>query len=114
MNRKKVLVTYPRDSYRGCIISRAVAVASGKKSVLHLTVGRPEKGNGWMLIVKADKDELFNKRIDKDSAPDGFVDLDIKLESCAGRTVNIQLINQPYGWYYETAYWADINLTVSD
>ena len=36
--------------------------------------------------------------------------VDADLSACAGKTVNIELVNQPSGWSYETAFWGEINL----
>jgi hypothetical protein len=36
--------------------------------------------------------------------------VDIDLSEYAGRTVKLELINQPTGWHYEAALWAEISL----
>ena len=36
--------------------------------------------------------------------------VDVDLSAYAGKSVNIELVNQPSGWAYETAFWGQIAL----
>jgi hypothetical protein len=36
------------------------------------------------------------------------MDVQVDLSDPAGKTVNLELVNQPNGWSWEAAYWAKI------
>jgi hypothetical protein len=35
---------------------------------------------------------------------------DVDLSPLAGKTVTVELVNQPTGWTFEAAYWAEIRI----
>jgi hypothetical protein len=107
--RKNVLLTHPLDRDTGCVISHKVEIPAGKKTALKLTVGNDERGD-WDLIVKADGKQLLRKKIANDTTESGWLDIKIDLSEYAGKTVNIELINQPTGWQFEGAHWAQISI----
>jgi hypothetical protein len=39
--------------------------------------------------------------------------VDVDLSAYAGKTVKIELVNQPSGWSYETEFWGEISLKTS-
>ncbi len=105
--KKNVLLTHPLDRDTPCILSRQVEVPAGKKTTLKLTVGHHPDGD-WVLIVKADGKELLNKVVGLDTAKNGWMDVTVDLSPLAGKTVNLELLNQPNGWSWEGGYWAAI------
>ena len=118
--RKNILVTYPLNDRTGCIISRRVALpapprgsaetsAGRKKSTLRLTVGHDPRGD-WDLIVRANRKELLRKTVGPETTQFGWMTVDVDLSEYAGKTVELELINQPTAWHYETALWAEISL----
>jgi len=107
--KKNVFVTHPLDKSTGCTLSRDVEVTAGKNTVLHLVVGHDPRGD-WTLIVRADGKELLQKDVSKQTATAGWMDVDVDLSSLAGKTIKLQLVNQPNGWSWEAAYWAQISL----
>jgi len=110
MGKSNVLVTHPLDRTTGCRLFRDVSLTSGKKSTLHLTVGHHPQGD-WMLIVAANGKEILRKTIDKQTAPQGWTNVEADLSDFAGKKVKLELINQPTGWTFEGGYWAQIELT---
>lgn len=106
--KKGVLVTHPLSETQPCVIGRRVDVLPDKKTMLHLVVGHHPEGD-WVLSVTADR-ELVRKVIGKETAPDGWVSVDVDLSEYAGQIVTIQLINAANGWSYEAAYWAKIEI----
>ncbi len=110
MGKDSVLITHPLDRNTGCQLFRDVSLPAGKKSILHLTVGHHPEGD-WLLIVAADGKEILRKAIDKQSAPEGWADVDADLSDFAGKKIKLELINQPTGWSFEAGYWARIELT---
>ena len=107
--RKNVLVTHPADENRGCVLSRKIKVAEGKKSKLRLVVGHHPEGD-FDLIVRADGKELLHKSVSRATATDDpWLIQEVDLSSFAGKKApKIELVNQASGWAYEAAYWAEI------
>ena len=110
MGKSNVLVTHPLDRNTGCRLFRDVSLPSGKKSVLRLTVGHHPHGD-WLLIVTANGKEILRKSIDKQTAPQGWTQVESDLSDFAGKKVKLELINQPTDWTFEAGYWAQIELT---
>jgi len=104
--RKNVLVTHPLSRNTGCVLSKTVDVPSGKKTTLHLVVTHDPEGD-FDLIVRADGKQLLRKSVDAATA-DGWLVADIDLAPMAGKSVKLELVNQPSGWHMEAAYWAEI------
>lgn len=108
--RKNVLVTHPLDQETGCVLSRTVQLPAGSKPTLRLVVGHDPRGD-FDLIVRVDGQQLLRKPVSKATATEGpWLIETIDLSRWAGRTVKLELVNQPTGWAYEAAYWAEISL----
>jgi hypothetical protein len=105
--KKNVLVTHPADPSTGCVLTRKLDLPAGKKTTLHLVVGHAPQGD-FDLIVRMGKKELLRKPVSAQTATDGWLVQDIDLSPYAGREAKIQLVNQPTGWSFEAAYWAEI------
>lgn len=105
--RDNVLVTHPLNRETGCILSRKVDVPAGKKTALHLVVGHHPEGD-WDLIVKADSKQIAKKTVGPKDSKDGWMEVDVDLSQFAGKSVNLELVNQPTEWKYEAAYWGKI------
>ena len=107
--RKNVLATHPLK--RGnvpCVLSRSVDIPSGKKTTLELTVRNEEQCGRWKLIARVDGKEILAKMIDADKWQEFSADL----SAYAGKTIDIELLNQATGWKpaFEGAYWANIEI----
>ncbi len=109
--RKTVLVTHPLDQNTGCALSKSIKVRTGKKTTLRLVVGHDPQGD-FDLIVRADGKELLRKAVSKATATDDpWLVQELDLSGLAGqKAVKIELINQPSGWSFEAAYWAEIKV----
>jgi hypothetical protein len=105
--RQNVLVTHPFDQQTGCTLSRAVEVPADQKTALHLVVTHDPRGD-WLLVVKADGQELLSQVVSRDTVQDGWLDLRVDLSEYAGKSVKLELVNQPNGWAWEAGYWATI------
>jgi len=104
-----VLVTHPLDRRTGCQLSRELKLPAGKDTILRLTVGHHPNGD-WALIVAVNGKQVARKLVGKETAPDGWMQTKIDLSDYAGKTVTLELINQPTGWTNEAGYWAEIAL----
>jgi hypothetical protein len=107
--RRNVLVTHPLNEEMGCIISRTVQLPGGQRSVLGLVVGHDPRGD-WDLIVRVNGREVLKKTIGPDTATLGWAELEVDLSRLAGKAAKIELVNQPTGWRFEAAHWAEISL----
>ncbi|MBN2449744.1 MAG: ADP-ribosylglycohydrolase family protein [Lentisphaeria bacterium] len=113
LGRSRILVTHPLDADTPCALSRELEVAPGAHSALLLTVGHHPRGD-WELVVRADGRELLRRTIGRETATDGWVDFRVDLSDCAGRTIALELLNQPTGWAWEAGYWQRIAVTAGD
>jgi hypothetical protein len=107
--RKNVLVTHPLGEKVGCVLSRSVRLPVNQKSTLKLVVGHDARGD-WDLIVKADGEPLLRKTIGPETTSVGWTEVDVDLSRFASQTVKLELVNEPTGWHYEAAYWAEISI----
>ena len=61
------------------------------------------------LIVRANGQQLLRKPVSKKTATSGvWLKESLDLSRFAGTTVQLELVNQPTGWSFEAAYWAEI------
>ena len=107
--KENVLVTHPLNEETGCVLSKRLIIPEGKKTSLRLVVGHDPNGD-WELVVKAEGTELLRSTVGKETAKDGWVDVDIDLTAYAGNAVKLELVNQANGWEWETGHWATICL----
>jgi len=108
--RKNVLVTHPLDKDTACVLAKTIGVPAGKKTLLRLVVGHDPQGD-FDLIVRANGQQLIRKPVSKDTCTDGHWLMEsVDLSSLAGQQVKLELVNQPTGWSYEAAYWAQISV----
>jgi len=105
--KKNVFMTHPLNREVGCTLSKKVDIPAGKKTVLNLVVAHDTRGD-WTLVVKADGNQLLEKKIGPETASEGWIELEADLSKLAGKSVLLELINQPDGWSFEAAYWAGI------
>jgi hypothetical protein len=106
---KNVLVTHPLDKDTPCVLSRKIEIPAGKKTSIKLMVGRHSEGD-WDLVVRADMRELLRKSVDKTTAPSGWLEVSVDLSEYQGKSVLMELYNQPSGWCNEAAYWEKISI----
>jgi hypothetical protein len=107
--KKKVLLTHPLNEETGCVLSKKVKIPKGKETTLRLVVGHHPQGD-WTLIVHTDDKKLLNTLVGEETAKDRWMDISVDLTAYAGKTINLQLVNQPNGWAWEAAYWNQIKL----
>ena len=107
--REKVLVTHPLSEDVGCVLSRSVDCRPIARAELKLVVGHDARGD-WDLIVAANGEKLLRKNIGLETTSLGWTEVNVDLSRFAGQTVNLELVNEPIGWHYVAAYWAEITL----
>ncbi|MCX5649413.1 MAG: hypothetical protein NTX40_10035 [Planctomycetota bacterium] len=104
-------MTHPLNRETGCVLSKKVEVPAGKKTVLHLVVANDPRGD-FDLIVRADGKELLKKTVAVNSADASgkWMTEDVDLSPLAGKTVTVEIVNQPTGWSWEAAYVAAVTV----
>jgi hypothetical protein len=51
---------------------------------------------------------LLRKNIGADVTDMGWIDVEVDLSRFAGRSVELELVNEPTGWHFEGTYWSEI------
>ncbi|MEN6429126.1 MAG: ADP-ribosylglycohydrolase family protein [Phycisphaerales bacterium] len=105
--KQNVLVTHPLSRTVGCVLSRTLTLPPDKKSTLKLEVGHDARGD-WDLIVRANGEQLLRKTIGPDSTTMGWTEVDVDLSQFAGKSVKIEMVNEPTDWRFEAAFWSKI------
>jgi len=105
--RENVLVTHPLNRDAPCVLSRSVEVPV-ERGILRLVVTHDQRGD-WTLVVRADGKPLLKQKIAPASVTDGWATVEIDLGPWAGKSVDLQLLNQADGWTYEAGYWAELS-----
>jgi hypothetical protein len=105
--RKNVLITHPLDRSTPSVLSKQLEAPAGKRTTLKLAVGHHAQGD-WLLQVRVDGQVVKEQTVGADTAPDGWVDVNVDLSPYAGKTALVELVNQPTGWAWEAAYWAQV------
>jgi hypothetical protein len=49
-----------------------------------------------------------------DTSKNGWLELNVDLSAFAGRTESLELVNQPTGWAFEGAHWAEISVEAQE
>ena len=107
--KKNVLLTHAWSEETGCVLSRIAKIPEGKKTSLRLVVGHHPKGD-CVLIVRADGKELLRRDMNKETCENIWADVDVDLTDYAGKTVKLELVNEPNGWAYEVILWARVQI----
>ncbi|UCG48786.1 MAG: ADP-ribosylglycohydrolase family protein [Phycisphaerales bacterium] len=107
--RKNVFLTHPLNRETGCVLSRTAEIPAGRKTTLRLVVGHHPQGD-WVLAVRAEGRELLKKAVGRETAVDGWMKAEVDLSEYAGKSVKLELLNEPSGWAFEAGYWAEIAL----
>lgn len=107
--RSPVLQTHPVDRARPCILKSTVNVPARKRTRLAIDVSHHEQGN-WRLIVKANGQTLFEGRVGRKTARNGWMAVSVDLTPFAGKQVALELHNQADDWRFEHAYWSRVEI----
>jgi hypothetical protein len=108
--KKNVVVTHPAEKENPCILTKKLDVPAGKQTALLLSVTHQLPAGDWDLIVRADGKELLKQTVSKETVKDGWLDARVDLTPFAGKTVRLQLLNQPTGFDGEGAYWGRLEI----
>ncbi len=102
-----MLLTYPISRGVACTLTRTLKLPADTTSTLRLDVGYFPMGD-WELVVRANGQELLREVVGPQSAPDGWLHVEVDLTAFAGQETTLELLNQPNGWAWEGAFWDTI------
>ena len=105
--KKNVFMTHPLNRSVGCSLKKTVDVPEGRKTVLRIVAAHDTRGD-WTLVIKTDGKEIAKNKIGPETTDDGWVELEIDLSRMAGKSVELELVNQADDWRFEAAYWSEI------
>jgi len=108
--KKPVFMTHPLNREVGCSLTKTVKVPKEGKTTLNVVVANDNRGD-FLLIVKVDGKRLLDGTIDSEANADGWADVDVDLTPFAGKTIDLELVNQANDWRFEAAYWAKVGIT---
>lgn len=110
-NGKLLLKVHPLKRGVPCILTRSVSIPQGKKATLNMSVKSATPGKvDWILIVKADGKEIFKAPVGVGQNTKAWNPISVDLTSYAGKTVKIEILNQPNGWTCEAGYWNKLEI----
>ena len=108
------VVTHPPKQGEAVTLSRTFKVPDGDPR-LHFEVANAPRGD-FRLVVRIDGTDILTTIVGNHGSADHRVDFqpfDLSLEPWAGRTIRLELVNDPTGWMCEAATWHDIRITAN-
>ena len=110
LGRMKVLVTHPpADRKSPCVLERTLKIPAEGVTTLVIEAGHDPRGD-WALVVRCDGGELLRRIVGPRTTKAGWLEMRVDLSSFAGRTVKVEVLNQPTGWAWEAAFWSRIGV----
>lgn len=108
-----VVRTHPVEKDQPSIATGKFELPADKDCRLRLRVSHHPQGD-WRLAVRVDGQRVFEQDVSAATCPDGWLTTTIDLNRFAGKTVVIDLLNEPTGWSYEFAFWGFVRLQTTD
>jgi putative heme-binding domain-containing protein len=109
--RPFVVRTHPIDQQRACVLTRTIEIPEGKKARLLLAVSH-HAGGDWQLIVKGNGEKVFESLVGPKTASSGWLEVSVELSKFAGKTVKLELLNQPNNWAGEFGFWGQAEVVM--
>ena len=109
LGQKNVFITRPLNAEIPCRLQTTRQLAKDKWTRLNLTVGHP-KGGEWELVMRINEQECGRITVNDETAPTGWFEYTLNLQSLAGKEARLQLVQQATGNPDPRAYWAKIKL----
>jgi hypothetical protein len=110
LGQKNVFITRPLSADIACRLQTTRQLAGDKWTRLNLLVGHP-KGGEWELVVRVNEQECSRALVNDQTAPTGWLELTVNLQSLAGKEARLQLVQQATGNADPSGYWAKLKLS---
>ncbi|MDO5309741.1 MAG: ADP-ribosylglycohydrolase family protein [Planctomycetia bacterium] len=108
--KKNVFMTHPEDRVVGAILSKEIKASPYKAlkfDIAHHRAG--DQLGDFELIIKLNGQEVQRETICEETVgSDGWKEIVVDLAPYQGKDLVIELVNQPNGWSWEAAYFADL------
>lgn len=115
-DRNDVLRTHPEggEERQSGRLSAALKLPEKGTPRLRLSVSQHGSNDNdqkdWDLQILANGRELLARRIDRDAAKGGWLDINIDLAELKGQNVLLELRHKASGWDSEYAYWQNVRI----
>lgn len=106
LGRQHVVMTHPLDKDTGVTLSKCVDVPQDGAPKLEVILANHGQGD-FSFVARVDGREILHKKIEGRPA---WQTVSVDLAAFAGKTVAVELVNQPDGWSWEAAYWGGIEI----
>jgi hypothetical protein len=106
LGHQPVFMTHPLNKEVGCSLSRVIEVPAHGTTFVRMLVASDKRGD-FQLIVKAAGEPVLEQTVTPET---GWGVVEVDISPYAGKTVLVELINQPNGWSWEAAYWAKVDV----
>jgi len=100
-------MTHPLNKEVGCTLSREIEVPAQGKTFVQALVASDKRGD-FQLIAKVAGKPVLEQTVTPKTA---WAAVEIDLTPFAGKSVKVELVNQPNGWSWEAAYWAKVTVS---
>jgi len=92
--KKKVLVTTPKDWGKGVVLSKQIAIPSGKTTTLVLSVGR-QLWESTNVAVRVNEKILKRVKVNRETTDaQGWVEVNVDLSDYAGQEVKLEMLGR--------------------
>jgi len=108
------LVTHPPKRGAAVTLSRTVKVPAGSPN-LHFEVANAPRGD-FRLVVRIDGAAVLSTVLKSPAKGNDAWNLqcfDMSLEPWTGKTVALELVNEPTDWFNEAAFWTNLKLAAN-
>ena len=82
-----------------------------RRRLLRAVVSHHSHGD-WELRVKVDGKIISKAEVSSKTTTDEWLTHEVDLTPYAGKTVDLQLENNPTGWMNEWAYWNEVKVII--
>jgi hypothetical protein len=99
---------FSAGSWMPCTLAKRAALPAERSQVLRLEAGWFDQAK-WTLVVRADGRELLRQAVNRETAPDHWLKLNVDLAPFKGKTIWLDVSNfsgesnGAYGWLSELA-----------
>lgn len=107
---RNVLRTHPIDRRQPCILQTTLDLPAGKPAKLVVEASNSDQGGDWQLVVRANKRQLLDTVVGMSTTDKGWLRREIDLSAFAGQRVQLEAINAANGWFFEFAYWGQLEV----
>lgn len=106
--RRHVLMTHPLNRTTGVTLSKTIRIPDDPSSKIVVTIANHGKGD-FTFVARIDGKEEVRRKVGGEKS--GWQNITVGLARHAGRSVRVELANEPDGWSSEAAYWSAIAVT---